>query len=327
MHVSLLPFTNGRQSNTLVVGWAPRLTYRSASPDPPLVVKTSVSFPAGTSRTQNCWDPVAPEMLVTGTPSVSTETPLPAVTVTDAFAECCTVPDVPVTVKVVVDVAAVDATVRVNVELPPAVTVAGEKLPVTSVGSPEMLSAIDCVLPFSGDVDTAYVPLAPCAIAWEAGETPTEKSGGSVALTVIDAVAECVVVEVPVTVKVVAGAAAEVVTVSVELPPAVTLAGENEPEAPAGRPGDGERDRLRAAVQRSRRDGVGGAVAGDHGLAPGRHSKREIRRTRDAARRKLEGRDACPPVERPVRRDVLGRKPEGAVVRRIDRQRRVVAPA
>ena len=63
-----------------------------------------------------------------------------------------------------------------------------------------------------------------------------EKSGGGVAVTVIDAVAECVVVDVPVTVKVVGAAVAEAVTVSVELPPAATVAGENDPLAPAGRP-------------------------------------------------------------------------------------------
>src|SRR6266850_1439881 len=73
-------------------------------------------------------------------------------------------------------------------------------------------------------------------MAWERGETAMLKSGGGAAATVIDAVAECVVVEVPVTVKVVGGAVAEVLTVNVELPPAVTLAGENEPVAPAGRP-------------------------------------------------------------------------------------------
>ena len=55
-------------------------------------------------------------------------------------------------------------------------------------------------------------------------------------MIVIDAVAECVVVDVPVTVKVVAGAVADVVTVRVELPPAMTVAGANEPVAPAGRP-------------------------------------------------------------------------------------------
>ena len=103
-------------------------------------------------------------------------------------------------------------------------------------GSPETLSAIDCVLAFSDAVDTVYVPLAPCAMVWEAGETATVKSGGRAAVTVIDAVVECVVVDVPVTVNVVEDAVAEVVTVSVELPPAVTVAGENVPVAPAGKP-------------------------------------------------------------------------------------------
>src|SRR6478609_5723640 len=112
---------NGRQSHRLVVGCAPRLTYRSASPDPPAIVKTTESFPAGTSITQNCCEPVAPEMPDTGTPSVSTAIPLPVVTVTEAFAECCTVPDTPVTVKVVVAAVAVAATATVSVALPPAV--------------------------------------------------------------------------------------------------------------------------------------------------------------------------------------------------------------
>ena len=85
-------------------------------------------------------------------------------TVTDAFVECCAVPDAPVTVKVVVDAVAVDATTKVSVELPPAVTLAGEKVPLMPAGSPETLSAIDCVLPFSDVVDTVYVPLAPCAM-------------------------------------------------------------------------------------------------------------------------------------------------------------------
>ena len=97
---------------------------------------------------------MAPERFDTGTPSFSTATPPPAVTMTDAFAECCTAPDAPVTVNVVVAAVAVVAAVTVSVELPPAVTVAGEKVPVTSVGRPETLSAIVCVLPFSGVVDT-----------------------------------------------------------------------------------------------------------------------------------------------------------------------------
>ena len=64
----------------------------------------------------------------------------------------------------------------------------------------------------------------------------TAKSGGGAAVTVIDAVAEWVVVDEPVTVNVVDGAVAVVVTVSVELPPATTVVGENDPLAPAGRP-------------------------------------------------------------------------------------------
>src|SRR5262245_30709945 len=141
VHVSLLPFTNGRQSNTDVVGALPNLTYRSASPVPPLIEIVSVSFPAGTFITQNCCDPVAPEMLVTGTPSVSVDGPF--VTVTDADAECAIAPDVPVTVNDVVPAAAVALAAIVSVELEPAVTVEGENEPVTPLCSPETVSAID----------------------------------------------------------------------------------------------------------------------------------------------------------------------------------------
>jgi hypothetical protein len=88
-------------------------------------------------------------------------------------------------------------------ELPPAVTLAGEKLPVMPAGSPDTLSAIDCVLPFSAPVDTVYVPLAPCAMLWDAGETAIEKSGGIDPLIVSDTVVECVALAaVPVTVSV-----------------------------------------------------------------------------------------------------------------------------
>src|SRR3954451_22690973 len=70
----------------------------------------------------------------------------------------------------------------------------------------------------------------------DAGVRATLKSGGIVAVTVSEALAEGVVVDVPVTVKLVAAAGAEVGTVNVELLPATTLAGENDPDAPAGRP-------------------------------------------------------------------------------------------
>src|SRR5262249_26000738 len=193
---------NGRQAKVLVAGGAARLTYRSASPDPPLIENTTVSIPAGTSITQNCCDPVAPEMFDTGTPSVSGAV-LPIVTVTEALAECCTAPEVPVTVKLVVAAVALDPTARVSVALAPAVTVAGENVPVTPAGSPDTLSAIDCELPFSGVVETVYVPLAPCAIACDEGETAMLKSGGSVPVIVSATVVTCVALgAVPVTVSV-----------------------------------------------------------------------------------------------------------------------------
>src|SRR3954454_9870073 len=58
---------NGLQSKVAVVGRAPRRTYRSASPVPPEVWKTTCVWPAGTVSFQNCCEPEAPEMLVTGT--------------------------------------------------------------------------------------------------------------------------------------------------------------------------------------------------------------------------------------------------------------------
>jgi hypothetical protein len=83
-------------------------------------------------------------MLVTGTPSVSVD---PVVTVTDADAVCTVAPDVPLTENVVVPAAALALAEIVSVELEPAVTVAGANEPVTPLGSPETLSAIDCVPP------------------------------------------------------------------------------------------------------------------------------------------------------------------------------------
>jgi hypothetical protein len=80
-------------------------------------------------------------MLVTGTPSVSVGGPV--VTVIDADAVCTVAPDVPVTENVVVPAAAVVAAAIVSVEVEPAVTVAGENEPVTPLGSPETLRAID----------------------------------------------------------------------------------------------------------------------------------------------------------------------------------------
>ena len=180
---------NGRQSNAVVVGWLPNLTYRSASPAPPLIEMVNVSLPAGTLITQNCCDPVAPEMLLTGTTSLSVAGP-PAVTVTDADAVCTVVPDVPVTENVVVLAAAVAVVEIVSAAVEPTVTVAGENEPVTPLGSPEILRAIDCVLPLTAVVVTEYEVELPAATDAEPGDTATVKSGGVCGLMVSETVVE-----------------------------------------------------------------------------------------------------------------------------------------
>jgi hypothetical protein len=202
-------------------------------------VTVNVSLPAGTFITQNCCDPVAPDRLLTGTPSVSVAGP--TVTVTDADAVCDVVLDVPVTENVVVLAVAAALAEIVSVAEAPAVTVAGENEPLTPPGSPETLSAIDCVLPLIALVVTEYEVELPAATDAEPGDTATAKSaggGGVCVLTVTATVVVCVADEpVPVTVNVyVPTAAVPALNVSVEPPPAVTDAGENEAVALAGTP-------------------------------------------------------------------------------------------
>src|SRR3954464_9314358 len=71
VQVSLLPLRNGLQVKVLVVGFAADRTYRSASPVPPLMVNVTDVLPAATASFQNCCEPEAPLMLVTGTPLTS----------------------------------------------------------------------------------------------------------------------------------------------------------------------------------------------------------------------------------------------------------------
>jgi hypothetical protein len=154
--------------------------------------------------TQNWFEPVAPERLVTGTPSLSVAGPV--VTVIDADAACVVEPDVPLTENAVVPAAAVEFAEIVSVELPPAVTVAGENDPVTLPGSPETLSAIACVLLFTAVVLTVKEVELPAATDADPGVTATVKSGGGggvCELTVTDTLVECVAdVPVPVIVNV-----------------------------------------------------------------------------------------------------------------------------
>ncbi|TMB28894.1 MAG: hypothetical protein E6J62_16960 [Deltaproteobacteria bacterium] len=141
---------------------------------------------------------------MTATPFCNWVSPFAAVTVTEALALWLTVPDVPVTVNVAVVAAAVEAAVRVRVELPPAVTGLALKEPVTPAGRPETESEMLCVLPFSAPVLTVYATDPPAATVLLAGEIETEKSGGGGGpCTVSVTVVECVALgEVPVTVSV-----------------------------------------------------------------------------------------------------------------------------
>src|SRR5689334_12979889 len=111
----------------------------------------------------------------------------------------------------------------VSVELPPAVTVAGENDPVTLPGRPETLSAIACVLLFTAVVLTVKEVELPAATDAAPGVTATVKSGGGgvCELTVTDTAVECVAdAPVPVIVNVyVPSAAVPALNVSVEPAP------------------------------------------------------------------------------------------------------------
>src|SRR6185436_18432596 len=142
---------------------------------------------------------------------------------------------VPVTVKVALPPGAACAAVRVNVELPPALTVAGLKLPLTPAGRPLMESVRGSGEPDDTCIETCIVPLWPLSRLSDAGETERLKSfiivTCAVALRVLDGA-------VPVIVNVVDPPAADDATlrVKVETPPALTVAGLKLPLTPAGRP-------------------------------------------------------------------------------------------
>ena len=118
---------------------------------------------------------------------------------TDALAECCVAPDVPVTVKAVAGAAA--DVVTVSVELPPATTLAGENDPDAPAGRPDTESEIVCVLPFTAASRPCKWRCCRRRQDWLAGVTAIEKSGAP--LIVRFTVVECVALAaVPVTVNV-----------------------------------------------------------------------------------------------------------------------------
>jgi len=168
-------------------------------------------------------------------------TPFPDVaTVSVTVAVCTTLPLVPVIVNVELPAGVLPPVVTVSVELPVPVTVAGEKLAVAPVGSPLALSVTTPANPFTAPTFAVYVVAFPAITVCVLGLPDIVKSGGGgCALTTKLTVVLCVsapLVPVIVNVDVPTGVLPLVVTVSVELPVPVTVAGEKLAVAPAGSP-------------------------------------------------------------------------------------------
>ena len=148
-------------------------------------------------------------------------------------------PLVPVTVRVDVAAGVVLPVVTVIVEVPLVVTVGGEKLAVAALGNPLALSVTVPANPFSAPMVTVYVVELPAVTVCVEGETAMEKSGTTAVATTRLVVVECAsvpLVPVMVSVEVPVGVAPVVVTVIVEVPLVVTVAGEKLAVAPVGKP-------------------------------------------------------------------------------------------
>src|SRR6266511_3645116 len=158
------------------------------------------------------------------------------VTVRFTVVVCVALVAVPVTVIGYVPGVVPAPTVKVSVELPPAVTDAGLKEAVVPEGRPLVFNAMPSALPLVIAVDMVEVPVPPCATETELGFALIEKSLSAV--TVRFTVVVCVALAaVPVTViGYVPGVVAPTLNVSVELPPAVTEGGSKATVVPEGRP-------------------------------------------------------------------------------------------
>lgn len=165
-----------------------------------------------------------------------------AFTVRFSVVVCIRLPEVPVIVTIAAPVAAALLAVSVSVLEP--VVLVGLNDAVTPLGNPDADSATLPVNPLVGVSVIVAVVLAPCVTDTVVGVAESAKSGaGAVALIVRLKVVECTTepdVPVTVTVDVPVAAAADAVSVNVEfaLPFAagVTVAGENVPVTPLGRP-------------------------------------------------------------------------------------------
>jgi hypothetical protein len=130
--------------------------------------------------------------------------------------------------------------VTVNVEFPAPVTVAGEKLAVAPVGNPLALSVTTPVNPFSAAMLAVYVVALPTVTVRVPGLPEIVKSAGdggafSTKLTVVVCVT-LPLIPVIVSVEVPTGVLPVVITVNVEFPAPITVAGEKLAVAPVGNP-------------------------------------------------------------------------------------------
>jgi len=155
----------------------------------------------------------------------------PSVTV----AVCTAVPLVPVTVNVEFAPGVVEVVLTVMVEVPaPPVMVAGLNEAVAPAGRPLTVGVTVPVNPFCAVTVTVYVVLPPAVTVCVVGLTESAKFRTvSVAVAVFDLDP---LVPVTVSVEFAPGVAEVVVTVMVEVPAPVMVAGLNEAVAPAGRP-------------------------------------------------------------------------------------------
>ena len=146
----------------------------------------------------------------------------------------------PVNVGINVPADVLPVVVTVSVELPIPVTVAGEKLTVVPPGKPVALSVTTPANPFSAPIFVVNLVALPFTTVCVEGVPAIVKSGGGgCAFTTKLAIAVCV--RLPLTpwivrVDVPTDVLAVVVTVSVELPVPVTVAGEKLAVAPPGKP-------------------------------------------------------------------------------------------
>ena len=179
----------------------------------------AASIPAGIPLSTRATVPVNPFVGVTVTATLvlsavttvcdegstaSTKSGGVTVTVSATFMLCTSVPLVPVKLTKYVPAAVELVDVRVRVELPEPVTVAGAKFAVTPVGNPDALIATTPVKLLSATTLAVYVALLPARMVCELGVADIEKSGVSTSgvTTMVTAPLWLSVPLVPVTVRI-----------------------------------------------------------------------------------------------------------------------------